>query len=98
MTGAAYRPHQVWRPDIGADPARDVLVFEERDERFGVTARARVPCVDCVNSMSDPTIPLTINEWDEWGDPRDPAARAYLESYSPYDITPAGERPDLLVT
>jgi oligopeptidase B len=59
---------------------------------------AEVPFVDCVTSMSDPTIPLTINEWDEWGDPRDPAARAYLESYSPYDNVPAGERPDLLVT
>lgn len=48
--------------------------------------------------MSDPTIPLTINEWDEWGDPRDQAARAYLESYSPYDNVPVGRRPDLLVT
>jgi len=39
-----------------------------------------------------------VNEWDEWGDPRDPAARAYLASYSPYDNPPAGPRPDLLVT
>ena len=48
--------------------------------------------------MLDPTIPLTINEWDEWGDPRDPAMRAYMSSYSPYDNVPAGPRPDLLVT
>jgi oligopeptidase B len=59
---------------------------------------AEVPFVDTVNSMLDPTIPLTITEWDEWGDPRDPAIRAYMESYSPYDNVPAGDRPDLLVT
>jgi oligopeptidase B len=59
---------------------------------------AEVPFVDCVTTMLDPSIPLTVNEWDEWGDPRDPAARAYLASYSPYDNPPAGPRPDLLVT
>ena len=49
--------------------------------------------------MSDPTIPLTINEWDEWGDPRDdPQMRAYLRSYSPYDNIPPPPWPDLLVT
>ena len=46
--------------------------------------------MDVVTTMLDPTIPLTINEWDEWGDPRDPAMRAYLRSYSPYDNVPAG--------
>jgi len=59
---------------------------------------AEVPFVDCVTTMLDPAIPLTVNEWDEWGDPRDPEARAYLASYSPYDNPPAGPRPDLLVT
>jgi len=60
---------------------------------------AEVPFVDCVTTMSDPTIPLTINEWDEWGDPRDdPQMRAYLRSYSPYDNIPAPPWPDLLVT
>ena len=60
---------------------------------------AEVPFVDCVTTMSDPTIPLTINEWDEWGDPRhDPVMRAYLRSYSPYDNTPPLPWPDLLVT
>ena len=59
---------------------------------------AEVPFVDCVTTMLDPAIPLTVNEWDEWGDPRDPAARAYLASYSPYDNPPIGLRPDLLVT
>jgi oligopeptidase B len=59
---------------------------------------AEVPFVDCVTTMLDPSIPLTVTEWDEWGDPRDPAARAYLASYSPYDNPPEGPRPDLLVT
>jgi oligopeptidase B len=59
---------------------------------------AEVPFVDCVTTMLDPGIPLTVNEWDEWGDPRDPEDFAYLRSYSPYDNPPAGPRPDLLVT
>jgi len=59
---------------------------------------AEVPFVDCVTTMLDPAIPLTVNEWDEWGDPRDPPARAYLASYSPYDNPPAEPRPDLLIT
>jgi oligopeptidase B len=59
---------------------------------------AEVPFVDCVTTMLDPGIPLTVNEWDEWGDPRDPEDFACLRSYSPYDNPPAGRRPDLLVT
>jgi oligopeptidase B len=59
---------------------------------------AEVPFVDCVNSMLDPSIPLTITEWDEWGDPRKPDDYAVLRSYSPYENPPPGSRPDLLVT
>jgi oligopeptidase B len=59
---------------------------------------AEVPFVDCVTSMLDPEIPLTINEWDEWGDPREPGDFACLRAYSPYDNPPLGRRPDLLVT
>ncbi len=59
---------------------------------------AEVPFVDCVTTMLDPGIPLTINEWDEWGDPRDAGDFACLRSYSPYDNPPDGPRPDLLVT
>src|SRR5215470_15374448 len=40
VTNAAYRAYQVWRHDIGTDPAQDVLVFTERDERFDVIVRA----------------------------------------------------------
>jgi len=59
---------------------------------------AEVPFVDCVNSMLDAGIPLTVNEWDEWGDPRDPADFACIRGYSPYDNPPPGPRPALLVT
>jgi oligopeptidase B len=59
---------------------------------------AEVPFVDVVNTMLDPTAPLTINEWDEWGDPREPEAFAVMSSYSPYENVPDGDRPALLVT
>jgi oligopeptidase B len=59
---------------------------------------AEAPFVDCVNTMLDPGIPLTVNEWDEWGDPRDPDDFACLRAYSPYENPPSGPRPDLLVT
>ena len=60
---------------------------------------AEVPFVDCVNSMLDPDIPLTINEWEEWGDPRIPEQRAYMESYTPYlNLPDPQDRPPLLVT
>ena len=72
-------------------------VFSMEPRRWRAVV-AEVPFVDCVTSMLDPAIPLTINEWDEWGDPRDPGARAYMASYSPYDNVPGLARPDLLVT
>lgn len=60
---------------------------------------AEVPFVDVVTSMLDPEIPLTVNEWDEWGDPRDPEAFTVLRGYSPYENLPeAGRRPATLVT
>ena len=60
---------------------------------------AEVPFVDCVNSMLDPDIPLTVTEWEEWGDPRVPEQRAYMESYTPYlNLPDPLDRPPLLVT
>jgi oligopeptidase B len=59
---------------------------------------AEVPFVDCVNSMLDETVPLTVAEWDEWGDPRRPEDFAWMVAYSPYDNPPTGYRPPLLVT
>ena len=59
---------------------------------------AEVPFVDVIGSMSDPSIPLTINEWEEWGDPRKPDEFAYMYAYSPYDNLPPSPRPRMLVT
>jgi oligopeptidase B len=59
---------------------------------------AEVPFVDVVNTMLDPTLPLTVIEYDEWGNPGDPAAYSYIRSYSPYDNIEAKEYPHMLVT
>jgi oligopeptidase B len=61
-------------------------------------AIAEVPFVDVVNTMSDPSLPLTITEWEEWGDPREEPFASYILSYSPYDNTTNVEYPALYVT
>ncbi len=59
---------------------------------------ADVPFVDVVTTMLDPTIPLTTNEFDEWGDPRQTVYYQYMLSYSPYDNVRAQAYPALFVT
>lgn len=59
---------------------------------------AGVPFVDVVNTMLDPTIPLTVIEWEEWGNPNDPAFYHYIKSYSPYDNVAAKDYPAILAT
>ncbi len=59
---------------------------------------AQVPFVDVVNTMLDETIPLTTNEYDEWGNPNEPDAYFYMKSYSPYENIVSKEYPNLLVT
>jgi oligopeptidase B len=59
---------------------------------------AEVPFVDCVTTMFDPELPLTIGEYEEWGNPDDATAYAYMRSYSPYDNVAPGKHPALLVT
>jgi len=61
-------------------------------------AVANVPFVDVVNTMCDPTIPLTVTEYDEWGNPSDPIAREYMRSYSPYDNVVPRRYPAMYVT
>jgi oligopeptidase B len=62
------------------------------------SAVAEVPFVDVVTTMSDATLPLTANEWEEWGDPRVEPWASYMEGYSPYDNTVAADYPALYVT
>ena len=57
-----------------------------------------VPFVDVITTMLDETIPLTANEWTQWGDPRQKAAHDYMLSYSPYDNLRAQDYPAMLVT
>lgn len=59
---------------------------------------AHVPFVDVVTTMLDASIPLTTNEWDEWGDPRTEDYYEYMLSYSPYDQVKAQDYPAMLVT
>ena len=61
-------------------------------------AVAEVPFVDVVTTMADPTLPLTITEWEEWGDPREEPMATYMLSYSPYDHTVATDYPAILIT
>jgi oligopeptidase B len=61
-------------------------------------AVAEVPFVDVVNTMMDPTLPLTVIEYDEWGDPNDPTFHEVMRSYSPYDNVRAADYPAMFVT
>lgn len=56
-----------------------------------------VPFVDLVTTMLDESIPLTTNEFDEWGNPKDPEFYQYMLSYSPYDQLDAKAYPALFV-
>ena len=71
------------------------------DERRAAILRAvvaDVPFVDVVTTMLDPSIPLTVLEYEEWGNPNDPAYFEYMRSYSPYDNVIDAEYPAMLVT
>ena len=59
---------------------------------------ARVPFVDLVTTMSDPTIPLTSGEFDEWGNPHNKRDYDYMLSYSPYDQVKRQAYPNMFVT
>lgn len=59
---------------------------------------AAVPFVDVLTTMSDPSIPLTTNEYDEWGNPANKESYDYMKSYSPYDQVEKKAYPNMLVT
>ena len=58
---------------------------------------AHVPFVDVVNTMSDPTLPLTSNEYEEWGDPRSQSGYASMMRYSPYENLRSQAYPAMMV-
>ena len=58
---------------------------------------ASVPFVDALNSILNPSLPLTVIEWDEWGDPlHDPEVYAYMKEYTPYENVDAKPYPPIL--
>jgi oligopeptidase B len=58
---------------------------------------SRVPFVDVINSMYDESLPLTVGEFEEWGNPKIPEQYVYMKSYSPYDNLEAKAYPAMLV-
>jgi len=62
------------------------------------SAVAEVPFVDVVSTMSDPSLPLTITEWEEWGDPREEPFASIIEHYAPYDNTVPAAYPAIYAT
>ncbi|MEV4490924.1 S9 family peptidase [Micromonospora coxensis] len=58
---------------------------------------AQVPFVDALTSILDPSLPLTVTEWEEWGNPlADPEVYAYMKSYTPYENVTAVDYPAIL--
>jgi oligopeptidase B len=72
-------------------------VTNMRPDLFKVVV-AKVPFVDVVNTMLDSSIPLTVIEHEEWGNPRDKEYFDYIKSYSPYDNVQAKDYPNVLIT
>jgi len=58
---------------------------------------SQVPFVDVINTMLDASIPLTVPEYQEWGNPNEKPAYEYMKSYSPYDNIAAKDYPTILV-
>lgn len=72
-------------------------VLNLRPDLFGC-AIAGVPFMDVVNTMLDPTLPLTTFEYDEWGNPNDPVFYHYMKSYAPYENISKQNYPPVLAT
>lgn len=71
-------------------------VLNQRPELFKA-AIAEVPFVDVLNTMLDPELPLTVTEYDEWGNPQDPSVYERIKAYAPYENVSAQAYPALLV-
>ena len=71
-------------------------VLNQRPELFKA-AIAEVPFVDVLNTMLDPELPLTVTEYDEWGNPQEPQVYARIKAYAPYENVRAQAYPAMLV-
>jgi len=72
-------------------------VVNMRPDLFRVVV-ADVPFVDLINTMLDATLPLTVLEYEEWGNPNEEQYYRYMKSYSPYDNVTAQDYPNMLIT
>ncbi|MGA4320855.1 S9 family peptidase [Ectopseudomonas hydrolytica] len=70
-------------------------VLNERPELFAA-AIAEVPFVDVLNTMLNPDLPLTVTEYDEWGDPNQPEVHERIKAYAPYENVSAQAYPAIL--
>ena len=68
-----------------------------RPDLFAVVV-AKVPFVDALNTELDATLPLTVGEWEEWGNPNEKPYYDYIKSYAPYENVEAKTYPNMLVT
>ncbi|MDP2147106.1 MAG: prolyl oligopeptidase family serine peptidase, partial [Pseudomonas sp.] len=71
-------------------------VLNQRPELFQA-AIAEVPFVDVLNTMLDPDLPLTVTEYDEWGNPQEPEVYERIKAYAPYENVSAQAYPAMLV-
>ena len=73
-------------------------VVNMRPDLFGAVV-AQVPFVDALNTILDPSLPLTVIEWEEWGNPVESKEYYdYMKSYAPYENVEAKDYPPMLVT
>ena len=71
-------------------------VLNQRPELFAA-AIAEVPFVDVLNTMLNPNLPLTVTEYDEWGNPEEPEVYERIKAYAPYENVSAQAYPAMLV-
>lgn len=98
LISAGYtRPSRLACQGISAGGLLMGAVTNMRPDLFQAVI-AEVPFVDVINTMSDPSIPLTVIEWEQWGNPAIEEQFEYMLSYSPYENVRAVAYPHLLVT
>ena len=101
---AQYLVHQKWTSEdrlvIEGGSAGGLLMGAVVNFRPGLfrAVHLAVPFVDVMNTMMDASLPLTVGEYLEWGNPNEKAAYEYMKSYSPYDNLAKRDYPAMLIT